>query len=276
VALIHNQLIYMKKVIFLMMSVFVTSTAFTPGTEFTEATQQVAFEDGEWFKFRIHYGVFNASYAEMKIEKARLKGKPVYHIKGKGKSTGLLHLFFKVNDKYETYIDRETVKPYRFIRKIDEGGHTKNIQIDFNHEAGTAIVHDKKHKEKTTVNIEPSTQDMMSAFYHLRNMVDIKTLKLGDEFTLPMFFDKENFDFKLSYLGEEAVKTKFGRVASLKFRPYVQSGRVFKEEESLTVWISKDENKIPLKIQAKLAVGSLTADLEAFKGLKHSFKIIAD
>ncbi|MFT7284655.1 MAG: hypothetical protein ACI90Q_001439 [Nonlabens sp.] len=275
-ALIHNQLIYMKKVIFLMMSVFVTSTAFTPGTEFTEATQQVAFEDGEWFKFRIHYGVFNASYAEMKIEKARLKGKPVYHIKGKGKSTGLLHLFFKVNDKYETYIDRETVKPYRFIRKIDEGGHTKNIQIDFNHEAGTAIVHDKKHKEKTTVNIEPSTQDMMSAFYHLRNMVDIKTLKLGDEFTLPMFFDKENFNFKLSYLGEEEVKTKFGRVASLKFRPYVQSGRVFKEEESLTVWISKDENKIPLKIQAKLAVGSLTADLEAFKGLKHSFKIIAD
>jgi hypothetical protein len=276
VALIHNQLIYMKKVIFLMMSVFVTSTAFTPGTEFTEATQQLAFEDGEWFKFRIHYGVFNASYAEMKIEKARLKGKPVYHIKGKGKSTGLLHLFFKVNDKYETYIDRETVKPYRFIRKIDEGGHTKNIQIDFNHEEGTAIVHDKKHKEKTTVNIEPSTQDMMSAFYHLRNMVDIKTLKLGDEFTLPMFFDKENFDFKLSYLGEEDVKTKFGRVASLKFRPYVQSGRVFKEEESLTVWISKDENKIPLKIQAKLAVGSLTADLEAFKGLKHSFKIIAD
>lgn len=275
-ALIHNQLIYMKKVIFLMMSVFVTSTAFTPGTEFTEATQQVAFEDGEWFKFRIHYGVFNASYAEMKIEKARLKGKPVYHIKGKGKSTGLLHLFFKVNDKYETYIDRETVKPYRFIRKIDEGGHTKNIQIDFNHEEGTAIVHDKKHKEKTTVNIEPSTQDMMSAFYHLRNMVDIKTLKLGDEFTLPMFFDKENFNFKLSYLGEEEVKTKFGRVASLKFRPYVQSGRVFKEEESLTVWISKDENKIPLKIQAKLAVGSLTADLEAFKGLKHSFKIIAD
>jgi len=276
VALIHNQLIYMKKIIFLMMSVFVTSTAFTPGTAFIEATQQIAFEDGEWFKFRIHYGVFNASYAEMKIEKARLKGKPVYHIKGKGKSTGLLHLFFKVNDKYETYIDRETVKPYRFIRKIDEGGHTKNIQIDFNHEAGTALVHDKKHKEKTTVNIEPSTQDMISAFYHLRNMVDIKTLKLGDEFTLPMFFDKENFDFKLRYLGEEDVKTKFGKVASLKFRPYVQSGRVFKEEESLTVWISKDENKVPLKIKAKLAVGSLTADLEAFKGLKHSFEIIAD
>jgi hypothetical protein len=265
----------MKKIIFLLLTVFATTTAFTPGMESTNSLNQLAFEDGEWFKFRIHYGIFNASYAEMKVTKARLKGKPVYHIKGKGKSTGLLHLFFEVDDKYETYIDRETVKPYRFIRDIDEGGHTKNIQIDFDHEAGTALVHDKKHKEKTTVKIQPSTQDMMSAFYHLRNMVDIETLKLGDEFTLPMFFDKENFDFKLKYLGEEVVKTKFGKVAALKFRPYVQSGRVFEEEESLTVWISKDENKMPLKIKAKLAVGSLTADLDAFKGLKHSFQIIA-
>jgi uncharacterized protein YktA (UPF0223 family) len=266
----------MKKIVFLMIAVFATTTAFTPGTVSTVAADQLAFEDGEWFKFRIHYGVFNASYAELKVSKARFKGRPVYHIKGKGKSTGLLHLFFKVDDNYETYIDRETVKPYRFIREIDEGGHTKDIQIDFDHEAGTALVKDKKNKEETTVNIEPYTQDMISAFYHLRNIVDLETLQLGDEFTLPMFFDKENFEFKLKYLGEEIVKTKFGQVASLKFRPYVQSGRVFKEEESLTVWISKDANKIPLRIKAKLAVGSLTADLQSFKGLKHSFQIITD
>ncbi|WP_292890027.1 DUF3108 domain-containing protein [Nonlabens sp.] len=265
----------MKKIVFLMVAVFVTTTAFTPGTVTTSASKQMAFENGEWFKFRIHYGVFNASYAELKVNNARLKGKPVYHIKGKGKSTGLLHLFFKVDDTYETYIDRETVKPYRFIREIDEGGHTKDIQIDFDHEAGTALVNDKKNKQQTLVNIEPYTQDMVSAFYHLRNMVTIETLRLGDEFTLPMFFDKENFEFKLKYLGEEIIKTKFGEVTSLKFRPYVQSGRVFKEEESLTVWISKDANKIPLKIKAKLAVGSLTADLESFKGLKHSFQILA-
>jgi hypothetical protein len=259
----------MKKIFLLLIAVFGTTTAFTPSSNTTTLPDQLAFEDGEWFKLRIHYGIFNASYAELKVNNARLKGKPVYHIKGKGKSTGLLDLFFKVDDKYETYIDRETVKPYRFVRNIDEGGHTKNIQIDFDHEAGTALVHDKKHKEKSTVKIAPSTQDMMSAFYHLRNMVDIDNLKLGDEFTLPMFFDKENFDFKLKYLGEDVVKTKFGKITALTFRPYVQSGRVFKEEESLTVWISKDKNKIPLKIKAKLAVGSLTADLEDFKGLKH-------
>ena len=75
-------------------------------------------------------------------------------------------------------------------------------------------------------------------------------------------------------MGREVLKTKFGKVNALKFRPYVQADRIFKEEESLTFWVSDDKNKIPLKIKANLAVGSLEADLEAFKGLNHSFKII--
>ena len=75
------------------------------------------------------------------------------------------------------------------------------------------------------------------------------------------------------FLGRETIRTKFGRVKTLKFRPYVMAGRAFKEQESLTLWVSADANKIPLKIKADLAVGSLRADLEAFKGLKHSFQI---
>ena len=72
-------------------------------------------------------------------------------------------------------------------------------------------------------------------------------------------------------MGREDLKTKFGTVPTMIFRPLVQSGRVFKEEESLTVWISDDENKIPLRIKANLAVGSIKADLDGFKGLKNPF-----
>ena len=87
------------------------------------------------------------------------------------------------------------------------------------------------------------------------------------------FFDEENYNVRLKFLGREELKTAFGTVKTLKFRPYVMAGRVFKEKESLTLWVSADDNKIPLRIQADLAVGSLRADLEAFKGLKHSFKV---
>lgn len=238
--------------------------------------QEPAFDSGEWFKFRIHYGMFTASYATLGVHSATINNKEVYHVKGNGKSTGLLSLFFKVDDTYETYFDKKTGQPYRFIRNIYEGGHTKDIQIEFDHEQQTALVNDKKHKEKSTHTIKPNTQDMVSAFYYLRNNVDTKTLVVGEEVKINMFFDKENFNFKLKFLGREVLKTEFGKVACLKFRPYVQSGRVFKEKESLTVWISDDKNKIPVRLQASLAVGSIKADLEGYKGLKHPFKIIID
>jgi len=236
--------------------------------------QEPAFDSGEWFKFRIHYGMFTASYATMQVQDGVVNGKEMYHIKGRGKSTGLLSLFFKVDDDYQTYFDKKTGAPAKFIRRIDEGGHTKDIQIDFDHDKKIALVNDKKHQVKTSYAIKNGTQDMMSAFYYLRNNVDTKSLVIGEEVKINMFFDRENFDFKLKFLGREMIDTKFGKVASLKFRPYVQSGRVFKEKESLTVWISDDKNKVPVRLQADLAVGSIKADLEAYKGLKHSFKIV--
>jgi hypothetical protein len=238
--------------------------------------QEPVFESGEWFKFRIHYGMFTASYATLSVNNSTINDKNVFHIKGTGKSTGLLSLFFKVDDNYQTYFDKKTGNPYRFIRKIDEGGHTKDVQIDFNHETNKAFVNDKKHKEKSTHSIKPNTQDMLSAFYYLRNNVDTKALKKGEEVKINMFFDEENFNFKLKFLGREVVKTEFGKVKCLKFRPYVQSGRVFKEKESLTVWISDDKNKMPIRLQADLAVGSIKADLDAYKGLKYPFKIIVN
>ena len=117
---------------------------------------------------------------------------------------------------------------------------------------------------------------MVSTYYYLRDRLDLKNLKIGDEVKVDMFFDEETYGFKLQYLGEETISTDFGDIESLKFRPYVMAGRVFKEKESLTLWVSKDKNKVPLRIKADLAVGSLRADLEAFKGLKHSFKIVVD
>jgi len=238
--------------------------------------QEKAFDTGEWFKFRIHYGMFTASYATLQVQDGIVNGKEMYHIKGRGKSTGLLSLFFKVDDNYQTFFDKTTGNPERFIRKINEGGHTKDVQIDFNHQEKTVLVHDIKHQIKTSHEIKTGTQDMLSAFYYLRNNVDTNNLIVGKEYKINLFFDKENFEFKLKFLGRDFVDTEFGIVPCLKFRPYVQSGRVFKEKESLTVWISDDKNRIPIRLQADLAVGSIQADLEAYKGLKHPFKIVVN
>ncbi|MCH9661276.1 MAG: DUF3108 domain-containing protein [Bacteroidetes bacterium] len=238
--------------------------------------QEKAYKDGEWFKFRIHYGFVTAGYATLEVNDEVLGGKEVHHIKGYGKTTGLSRAFFKVEDDYQSYIDKDKDIPYRFIRNINEGGYTKDIQIDFDHGNGRALVHNKEKDTKDWVTFPEDAQDMVSAFYYLRNHLDVSSLEIGDTIDINMFFDKENYKFRLKYLGNEVIRTKFGKIPTLKFRPYVQSGRVFKEKESLTVWVSDDANKMPVLIKADLAVGSLKASLTEFKGLKNSFKIHVD
>ncbi len=238
--------------------------------------QSRAYGDGEWFKFRVHYGFVTAGYATLEVNETMLDGKEVFHINGYGRTTGLSRAFFKVEDNYQSYVDKDLDIPYRFIRDIDEGGHTKDIQIDFYHNIGKALVNNKKHKTKDWVDFPKDAQDMVSAFYYLRNRLDVSTIKEGETMDLNMFFDKENYVFRLKFLGRETIRTKFGKVQTLKFRPYVQAGRVFKEKESLTVWVSDDENKMPLLIKASLAVGSLKASLTEFKGLTNPFMIQVD
>ncbi|MFD1062376.1 DUF3108 domain-containing protein [Winogradskyella litorisediminis] len=263
----------MKNVLLLILTIATLQVA--------KAQKQSAFQDGEWFKFRMSYsGWFKAGEATLNIKQKSLDGKQVYHVVGKGKTTGLINAFFKVRDRYETYFDTQTGLPYKFIRKIDEGGHTKDIEIDFDHIKNKALVNNKKYKSKETFDIHENVQDMVSAFYYLRNNYDTDKIKEGDVVKLSMFFDKENYPFRLKYLGRETIKVTVNgsriKVKTLKFRPYVMAGRVFKEEESLTLWVSADDNKIPLKIKADLAVGSLRADLYQYKGLKHQFEVEFD
>lgn len=259
----------MKKILLTLLLVVMSKMSFSQ--------QESAFQEGEWFKFKMSYSNWlKAGNATLQVKEESLNNNDVYHVVGKGWTTGMIKWFFKVKDRYESYFDKQTIMPYRFVRNIDEGGHTKNLVIDFDQKENKAHVNDIKHKKKIVVDTKPNIQDMVSTFYYLRNNLNTDSLKIGDEVKIDMFFDEENYGFKLQYLGEETIHTDFGDIESLKFRPYVMAGRVFKEEESLTLWVSKDKNKLPLRIKADLAVGSLRADLEAFKGLKHPFKIVVD
>jgi hypothetical protein len=259
----------MKKTLLIILTICFVQVSFSQ--------EESAFGVGEWFKFKMSYsGFLKAGNATLTVKDSNHNGKETFHVVGKGWTTGMIKWFFKVKDRYESYFDKETIMPYKFVRKINEGGHKKDLEIEFDQLNNKAYINNKKHKKKTVVDTKPNIQDMVSTFYYLRNKLVIDSLKTGDEVMVDMFFDSENYGFKLKYLGKEILKTEFGKINTLKFRPYVMAGRVFKEEESLTLWVSNDKNKVPLRIKADLAVGSLRADLEAFKGLKHPFKIVVE
>ncbi|MCF6349828.1 MAG: DUF3108 domain-containing protein [Flavobacteriaceae bacterium] len=251
----------MKKIIYILV-IFITTSVFSQ-----------AFEDGEKLKFRLSYSSFlTAGYATMDVKKTVKNGKKAYHVVGKGKTTGMISWFFKVKDRYETYFYKNNSLPYHFKRKIDEGGYTKDKEILFDQENNNALVINNEKNTKKNYTISGNVQDLLSALYYMRNQ-DISNFTVGREIVLKLFMDEESLNMKLRFLGRETIKTKFGQIKAAKFRPIVQAGRVFKEKESVTVWVSDDENKIPLRIKASLSVGSLRADLYTYKGLAHDLKI---
>ncbi len=252
----------MKKIIILLL--FVTTVSF-------DSQRGNTFDVGEWFRFRIHYGFINAGFATLEVKEASINNKKVFHVIGRGYTSGMSRFFFKVNDLYESYIDKETSNPYQFVRKINEGGYTKNQEGFFDSQENKVLVKDYKYKTEKKIIVPKNVQDILSSFYYLRNYPNIDKINIGESITIDMFMDDETTKFRLKYLGREDITTKFGVVSTMIFRPLVQSGRIFKEEESVTVWISDDENRLPVRIKANLVVGSIKADLENFKGLKYPF-----
>jgi len=235
---------------------------------------QSAYGSGEYFKFQVSYGFINAGIATLELKDATYKGKSVYHAKGYGYTTGVSKAFFKVKDDYQSYFDKSTGQPYRFIRKIYEGGYTRNQEGIVNYNNNTVLLKDHKSNKEFTYDVPAKVQDVISSFYYLRNHDKLGNMKVGETIQIDMFFDDEIFKFRLKFMGNEKIKTKFGTINTLKFRPYVQAGRVFKEQESLTIWISDDVNRIPVKIQASLLVGSLKAELIQYKNIKSNLKVI--
>lgn len=224
-----------------------------------------AFQVGEYLKYRIHYGIINAGIAELRVAETTTRNqRKVYHMIGTGRSVGMAEWFFRTRDRYESFIDAEAMLPWEFIRDVDEGGYIIKRHLKFDHYNQRAV--ETLDEPDQSYPIIQYAQDMLSAFYYARCM-KTEDLEPGDELPVNMFLDYEDFSFKLKFLGYDVVKTPWGRVRCKKLIPVVQEGRVFSDKEGLTLWVTDDENKIPVRLEAELVVGSIKMDLVEYKNL---------
>lgn len=229
------------------------------------STSNSAFQVGERITYKVHYGWIDAGEAVISVEDSKYSfgGRPAYHILGEGKSLGSFDWFFRVRDRYETYIDKEGLFPYRFIRNCDEGGY--KIYQDYTFFPEKRAYKDMKGESYVTPDF---LQDMLSSFYYARTM-DLSNLQAGQIITIMTLVDDEIYPLKMKYIGKENCTISVGTFRCLKFAPVVQKGRVFKKEEDLSVWITDDGNHIPILAKAKILVGSVKMELIQYQGLKN-------
>jgi hypothetical protein len=228
--------------------------------------RNTAFQAGESLTLKVYYTVaglyVSAGEAVFTSSLTQLNNKPVYHIVGDGKTYSFYDNFFKVRDKYETFIDTATLQPYKFIRNVNEGGYKKYENVTFNKATNTAITKDGVFK------VPGCVQDVMSSIYFARN-IDFSKYKTGDKIPFTMFLDNEIYNMYVRYMGKERIKTKYGKFRAIKLKPLLLQGEIFTGGEKMTLWVSDDMNKIPLRIESPISVGSIKVDMVKYSNLKH-------
>lgn len=236
-------------------------------TDSLPSIENTAFKVGEYLKYRIHYGIINAGIAELSIkEVTERNNRPVYHMIGEGKTVGMAEWFFRTRDRYESFIDTEAIIPWEFIRDVDEGGFVIKRHLKF--DQYTNQVTETLTKPEKTYSTIRYAQDMLSAFYYAR-CIKTDDLEVGEHLPVDMFLDYEDFSFRLQLVAIESIKTRWGKVRCKKLMPVVQEGRVFSDQEGLTLWVTDDENKVPVRLEAALLVGNIKMDLVDYKNLMH-------
>ncbi len=251
------------KSITLIISVFLLgiSLPLKDGGDFCGLPNQ-AFQAGESITFKVYYtlaGVYIAAgEATFTVALEDLGGKPVYHVTGAGKNYSFLDNFFKVRDKYESYIDTATLQPLKFIRNVSEGSYRKYENVSFNKTAHTAITNSGVFKTPDCI------QDVLSTMYYARN-IDFDKMKPGDKIPFSMFLDNQVYDLYIRYVGKETIKTKYGKFRAIKIKPLLIKGTIFEGGEKMTVWISDDANHIPVRVESPISVGSVKVDMMDFK-----------
>lgn len=239
-------------------------------------TPNHTFTIGEKLTYKVFYNWgfmwIGAGEVDFNVKQTTLNGRPVYNYSVNGSTYKSYDWFYKVRDKYESYVDMKTLKPIRFVRDTDEGGYItyNDNYFDYNHNRATSYRKGNAHKsgKRDTMQINSCTFDILSILYHLRN-VDASKYKKGDYIPVSVFLDEEVYDLGVEFMGREVVKTEYGKMRCIKLCPKLVAGDVFSEDAKMYVYVTDDENKIPVLIESPLVVGSIKAYIQDYKGLKY-------
>ena len=237
--------------------------------------ENTSFQAGEEIVYKVFY---NWNFIWLSAGEVVFKVKDLgdqYHFSAVGRTYKSYEWFYKIRDYYDTYVDKETLLPNVSIRDINEGKYRLYDKITFDQQSQKASSFRGKTKDTAKVtdyDIDACMHDMLSIFYFTRNL-NYDKINKGSLIPIKIFADKETWPLEMEFRGKDGYKKikGMGRFKTIQFGPEVIEGYYFKKDTKMNIWVSDDENKIPLLIESPVSVGSIKVVLKDYKNLRHEF-----
>lgn len=220
-----------------------------------------AFMDGEKLTFNVKYGFVSAAEATLEAKTSVYQGTPVWHLSTNAKTYSFFDKFFKVRDRVESWWSKADMLPFKFTKNLEEGRYRQHRVHIYNHKDGKTTYqkwsYRSNHFENEVMDMPKDTQDILSAFYNVRN----QKLVPGRSIYVNITADGRNMFTEIAVHRKETVNSIFGDVECLVIEPKLAGEAVFKQTGRILIWLTNDSYKIPVKLESKVSFGSFTASL---------------
>ncbi len=246
----------------------------------TVEEESLAYQAGEKLTFTMHYewGTIDSDVGTgtVVLDTMRFNGHKAFHCSVYGKTTRLFDLIFKVREDFDSWFTCDGLRPLKFTRDTHEGKYVAKNTYIYDWDAPEPhIVADvyssSRGQRDMTLPLTPCTYDLPSLFFLARNM-DIDNIVPGKKYPMTFAIDDDVYNVYFILYGRETVKVKgLGTVRTIKFAARLVAGEVFNGEEDMMIWVSDDDNRIPVKFEAPILVGTASGRLKSYEGLKYPF-----
>jgi hypothetical protein len=216
-----------------------------------------SFQVGEQLTYDISWLNITAGTAVMAVSGAGTDGaRPLAKLITTAQSRPAITKFFPVDNRVESSVDPATLLPEHLTFKRREGKKKEDIEYIFHQKEGAVTV--VKAWGNETLEMPPGTQDVISCLYYARSAL---SLQPGSSLTMNVYHDKKNRKLDVRVEEIETISGSWGKVQAVRVLVVMPFQGLFLNQGNIRVWFTNDDRRIPVRMKAKVIIGSIVADL---------------
>ena len=239
-----------------------------PGTKPDEALLQTSYAGGETLRYTVTWLGIKAGELVMRVSKIS-DSQETFTLEVTARSAGLLEVFYPVEDHFRTIVQGPMRLPSRHEMQQKEGRRVNSKITKYDQER-FRVSYRKNDEPADIYQLNGPMHNEFSSFFIMRALSFTGEAPM----IVPTFADKKRHEVVVAVQGKEEQESVLGKKKTIKVQPHLTFKGLYEKIGDPLVWLTDDAWRIPIRIQAKIVIGSLTAELVEYKGVAGNFRII--